>query len=126
MKRREFLATIPAASAAVVCPALTSCDKDNIPVAGEFDLVVAGGSATGVCAAVTAARSGLKVALVEYNAFYGGTATAALVPVWHSLYSTDGKTKIIGGLTDEIENSQALFILRETQPSPQLLKEDRK
>ena len=104
MKRREFLATIPAASAAVVCPALTSCDKDTIPVAGEFDLVVAGGSATGVCAAVTAARSGLKVALVEYNAFYGGTATAALVPVWHSLYSTDGKTKIIGGLTDEIEN----------------------
>ena len=69
----------------------------------QFDLVVAGGSATGVCAAVTAARAGLKVALVEYNAFFGGTATAGLVPVWHSLYSTDGKTKIIGGLTEEIE-----------------------
>jgi len=75
-----------------------------LPVAGTYDLVVAGGSATGVCAAVTAARAGLSVALVEYNAFFGGTATAALVPVWHSLYSTDGKTKIIGGLTEEIEN----------------------
>ena len=72
-------------------------------MAGAFDLVVAGGSTTGVCAAVTAARAGLKVALVEYNAFFGGMATAALVPVWHSLYSTDGKTKIIGGLTEEIE-----------------------
>lgn len=75
----------------------------DIPCAGSFDLLVAGGSATGVCAAVTAARAGLKVALVEYNAFFGGMATAALVPVWHSLYSTDGKTQIIGGLTEEIE-----------------------
>ncbi len=68
-----------------------------------FDLVVAGGSTTGVFAAVTAARDGLRVAIVEYNAFFGGMATAALVPVWHSLYSTDGKTQIIGGLTEEIE-----------------------
>lgn len=78
--------------------------EERLPVAGAFDLVVAGGSATGVCAAVTAARAGLSVALVEYNAFFGGTATAGFVPVWHSLYSTDGKTQIIGGLTDEIEN----------------------
>ena len=75
-----------------------------LPCVGEFDLVVAGGSATGVCAAVTAARAGLKVALIEYNAYFGGMATSALVPVWHSLWSTDGKTKIIGGLTEEIEN----------------------
>lgn len=70
----------------------------------EFDIVVAGGSATGVCAAVTASRLGMKVALVEYNAFFGGMATAGLVPVWHSLWSTDGGTQIIGGLTDEIES----------------------
>ncbi len=73
------------------------------PCAGAFDIVVAGGSTTGVCAAVTAARLGLKVALVEYNAFFGGTATAGLVPVWHSLWSTDGEKQIIRGLTDEIE-----------------------
>ncbi len=80
---------------------------ESVPCAGTFDLVVAGGSATGVCAAVTAARKGLKVALVEYNAFFGGMATSALVPVWHSLYSTDGKTQIIGGLTEEIEKRLA-------------------
>ena len=76
---------------------------ETIPVAGTYDLVVAGGSTTGVAAAVTAARAGLSVAIVEYNAFFGGTATAGLVPVWHSLYSTDGAHQIIGGITEEIE-----------------------
>ena len=75
----------------------------SISVAGTYDLVVAGGSTTGVAAAVTAARAGLSVAIVEYNAFFGGTATAGLVPVWHSLYSTDGARQIIGGITEEIE-----------------------
>ncbi|MBP5232446.1 MAG: FAD-dependent oxidoreductase, partial [Planctomycetes bacterium] len=75
-----------------------------VPLAGAYDLIVAGGSTTGVAAAVTAARAGLTVALVEYNAFFGGMATAGLVPVWHSLYSTDGAQQIIGGVTEEIEN----------------------
>ena len=106
MQRREFLKSLTAAGA--LAPVLSvqaegASSPSGVPVAGAYDLVVAGGSATGVCAAVTAARAGLTVALVEYNGFFGGTATAALVPVWHSLYSTDGKTKIIGGLTEEIE-----------------------
>lgn len=105
IQRRNFLKI--AAAGGVVSPHLAvgaaEMTRDNVPVAGEFDLVVAGGSSTGVFAAVTAARLGLKVAIVEYNSFFGGMATAALVPIWHSLYSTDGKTKIIGGLTEEVE-----------------------
>jgi len=104
MDRRRFLALSAAGFAVPLAGAGGAKDPSGLPVAGEFDLVVAGGSATGVCAAVTAARLGLKVAIVEYNAFFGGTATAGLVPVWHSLWSTDGKTQIIGGLTEEIEN----------------------
>ncbi len=72
--------------------------------AGEFDVCVLGGSCTGVFAAVRAAERGMKVALVENNGFFGGTATAGFVPVWHSLYDTKGEKKIIGGLTEEIEN----------------------
>ena len=34
---------------------------------------------------------------------FGGTATQGLVPVWHSLYSTDGKEQVIGGLTEAVE-----------------------
>lgn len=101
VERREFL-KCAAVGAALPFVRTVNAEPD-VKVAGEYDLVVAGGSSTGVCAAVTAARAGLKVALVEYNSFFGGMATAALVPVWHSLWSTDGKTQIVRGLTEEIE-----------------------
>lgn len=39
---------------------------------GEFDLVVAGGGIAGICAAVSAARRGLKVALVHNRPVVGG------------------------------------------------------
>ena len=101
VNRREF---IRGAAIGTVLPFVAGAKADEgLPVAGEYNLVVAGGSSTGVCAAVTAARAGLKVAIIEYNAFFGGMATAGLVPVWHSLWSTDGKTQIIHGLTEEIE-----------------------
>ena len=102
--RRHFLAAVAAgATARVASGQRLDVPGGSIPLVGAYDLVVAGGSTTGVAAAVTAARAGLSVAIVEYNAFFGGTATAGLVPVWHSLYSTDGARKIIGGITDEIE-----------------------
>lgn len=70
---------------------------------GTFDLVVVGGGCTGVCAAIRAARLGLKVAIVEKSNCFGGVATNGLVLVWHTLFDTDGKEQIIAGLTDEIE-----------------------
>ncbi|MBE5758801.1 MAG: FAD-dependent oxidoreductase [Clostridiales bacterium] len=76
--------------------------KKEIPVRYEADVFVAGGSCTGVFAAVRAARLGMKVVLVERQNCLGGTATAALVNVWHSLKDTDYKEQIIGGLTREI------------------------
>ena len=93
-----------AACAAAAPLGAGAAETSSASPAGFYDLVVAGGSTTGVCAAVTASRAGLRVALVEYNAFFGGTATAALVPVWHTLWSTDGKEQIVRGLTEEIEN----------------------
>ena len=68
-----------------------------------FDIVVAGGSCTGVFAAIRAAEAGCRVALVEMAGGFGGTATQGLVPIWHSLFSSDGRTPIVGGLTDEVE-----------------------
>ena len=40
--------------------------------AGKYDLVVVGGGVAGICAAVTAARLGLKVALVHDRPIWGG------------------------------------------------------
>ena len=84
----------------------TKVATGGIPAAdvpGDFDVIVAGGSCTGVFAALKAAESGAKVALVEMAGGFGGTATQGLVPVWHSLYSTDGKQQVIGGLTESVE-----------------------
>ncbi len=74
----------------------------NIPVVEEVDVCVVGGSCTGVFAAVSAARLGAKVAIIENNGFFGGVATAGLVNVWHSLFDTTYQKQIIAGLTLEI------------------------
>jgi len=79
----------------------------TIPVIADVDLCVIGGSATGVFAAVRAARLGLKVALVERANMLGGTATSGLVNVWHSLFDTIGLQEMIAGLTKETEERLA-------------------
>jgi flavin-dependent dehydrogenase len=74
----------------------------STPVVHECDLVVIGGSCTGLFAAIRAARLGLKVAIIEQQNCFGGVATASMVSVWHSLLDTEYNRKIIGGLTEEM------------------------
>ena len=70
-------------------------------VAAKCDLVVVGGSCTGVFAAVRAARLGLDVVLVERANMLGGAAVTGLVNIWHTLMDTDDREQIIAGLTAE-------------------------
>ena len=72
-----------------------------LPVCHEADICVLGGSATGVFAAVRAARLGARVAIVERANGFGGVAVNSLVNVWHPLFDTQFERKIIGGLTEE-------------------------
>lgn len=74
----------------------------KIPVIHETDIVVIGGSCTGVFAAVQAARLGMRVAIIEQHNCFGGMATTANVNIWHSLQDTEGKQPIISGLTREV------------------------
>ena len=47
--------------------------RGHIPESkGEFDFVVAGGGVAGMCAAIAAARKGLKVALIQDRKVLGG------------------------------------------------------
>jgi len=72
------------------------------PIVDEFDLCIIGGSCTGVFAAVSAARLGLRVALVELHGFFGGVATARLVNCWHTIFDERLEKQIIAGLSLEV------------------------
>lgn len=54
----------------------------RLTVAGTWDVIVAGGSQSGVAAAVSAARHGASVLLVERNCFLGGQSVATMVVQW--------------------------------------------
>lgn len=51
----------------------------EIPVYGEYDVVVVGGGCAGFTAATAAARAGAKTLIIEQFPFFGGTATASLM-----------------------------------------------
>lgn len=74
----------------------------EIPVIGEYDLCVIGGSCTGVFAAIRAARLGLSVAIVERMGSLGGVATLSLVNIWHSDLDEVFERRIMSGLSTEV------------------------
>jgi hypothetical protein len=59
----------------------------NVPVLGEYDVVVCGGGPAGCAAAIAAARIGAKTLLVEKYGYLGGATVAQLVSV---VLSTNG------------------------------------
>ncbi len=48
---------------------------ERAPDAGEFDFVVVGGGYAGMCAAIEAARAGLKVAIIQDRPVFGGNGS---------------------------------------------------
>ena len=60
--------------------------EETLPVARTVDLAVIGGGSAGVAAAVTGARLGLSVALVEEMPFLGGMSTGGAVGTYCGFY----------------------------------------
>lgn len=74
----------------------------SIPIRAEVDVLVCGGGAAGCTAALAAARTGAKVALVENMPFLGGVNTMAQVNgIGGWQYELDS-TPLINGLPMEI------------------------
>ena len=73
--------------------------EENLPVIGEYDVLVLGAGPAGVSAAVSASKMGAKTAIVERYGYTGGQATGGLVILIVGL--TDGKEKIIKGFCEE-------------------------
>lgn len=75
----------------------------DIPVAGNYDVVVCGGGPAGFIAAIAAAREGAKTAIIEQYGFFGGMATAGFVnPI--SVFSYNGR-QVTGGIPWEFINA---------------------
>jgi len=68
---------------------------------GEFDLVVVGGGLAGTCAALSAARNGLRVALVQDRPVLGGNCSSE-VRVWAEGHTRQEPYPHIGEIVDEI------------------------
>ncbi|MEO0732320.1 MAG: FAD-dependent oxidoreductase [Bacteroidota bacterium] len=68
---------------------------------GTFDLVVAGGGFAGTCAALSAARNGLKVALIQDRPVLGGNGSSE-VRVWPEGHTRREPFPHVGEIVDEI------------------------
>lgn len=65
----------------------------------HFDIVVAGGGASGLMATVSAARLDARVLVVEMSGCFGGAGTTSMVAQWLGFYN--GETCAVGGLPIE-------------------------
>ena len=68
---------------------------------GEFDLIVSGGGLAGICAAISAARNGIKVALVQDRPVLGGNGSSE-VRVWPEGRTNKDLFSHVGDIVNEI------------------------
>ncbi len=68
----------------------------QIPVVGEYDVVVAGGGIAGIAAALAAVRQGAKTLLIEKQFALGGLATLGLVTIYLPLCDGCGRQVSFG------------------------------
>ncbi len=76
----------------------------QLPVYGEFDVVVVGGGPSGLAASVSAAKHGARVLLVERYGFLGGMGTAGGVTNFAGLYGRKNgeMQRVVHGVVDEL------------------------
>lgn len=74
--------------------------EEQIPVRGEYDVLVAGGGVAGCAAALEAARCGKKVLLLEKGFALGGLATIGLINFFVPMCNGRG-IPVIRGMAEE-------------------------
>jgi hypothetical protein len=80
---------------------LVTLASQQVPVAARADVVVVGGGSAGLAAAVSAARNGAQVILVERFSYLGGLATGGMIILLLTMDDGAGK-QAVAGLCQEI------------------------
>ena len=80
---------------------------DEPEQAGHFDLVVVGGGHAGTAAAISAARMGVKVALIQNRPILGGNGSSE-IRVWAKGHTRLGPFPEIGGIVEEFADHATL------------------
>ena len=71
----------------------------KVKITADYDVIVCGGGCAGFIAAISAARTGLRVALIERYGFLGGTASGTyVVPISGFYYKGE---RVVGGIAWE-------------------------
>jgi len=78
--------------------------SDKPKLAGRYDLVVVGGGMAGLCASITAARSGLKVALIQNRPVLGGNNSSEIRVHLMGQIHWDNEYAALGRIVRELDN----------------------
>lgn len=75
----------------------------DLPVAGTYDVIVAGSGPAGVSAAINAGRMGAKVLLIEWNNAVGGISTSGLMSHFTGSVQSKFYTELLQAMADRNE-----------------------
>ncbi len=93
-------------------------NKKELPVCGNYDVIVAGSGPAGMAAAVQAARGGAKVLLIEAQGSVGGIATTGLM----SHFTGRSGSKMYFEFLKRMNDKRSYDIGRDVDIDPEMLK----
>jgi hypothetical protein len=88
-------------------PDYVTLPEQRVPVIAECDVLVVGGGAAGLAAAIAARRQGADVILVERYGYLGGLASGGLIVLLLTLDDGDGRQVVAGLCQELVERLQA-------------------
>ncbi len=75
----------------------------DLPIAGVYDVIVAGSGPAGIGAAVRAGRMGMKTLLLEWNNAVGGISTSGMMSHWTGSVRSDLYAEILTRHAERVE-----------------------
>lgn len=82
----------------------------DLPIVGEYDVIVAGSGPAGVSAAINAGRMGMRVLLVEWNNAVGGISTSGLMSHFTGSVHSKFYTELLQAMADRNEKDTGKIV----------------